>query len=111
MKNIKADRHGEIAFEKITKAEMPKDIKASEDVEFMRGSHGNPHGFKGGLFYPYVQDDFIFGYFCAEDTILTHPEHGDRKVGTLKQAKLPNGYYRLRRAVETINEEMKPVVD
>ena len=95
-------RHGEICFEKIKS--IPKDIKLSKDKVLLKGSHGNPHSFDNGEYFPKKKDDFIFGYFRAKDTTLFHVEHG-------KEVKLPDGNYRLRRQVEYINEELKQVED
>ena len=99
-------RHGEIVFEKISK--LPEDLELSNSKEFLIGSHGHPHIYDNGKLYFKKEDDFIFGYFVAKNTTLYHAEHGE---GKNKEAKLPNGNYRLRRAVEFINNEMKVVVD
>ena len=39
-------RHGEIGFVKIPN--VPKGLKETKTNEIVRGSHGNPHTFKGG---------------------------------------------------------------
>ena len=105
---IKASRHGEIAFEIIDS--LPKDLEKSDSKEFLKGSHGHSHSFDNGDLYLKDEDEYIFGYFEAKDTTLFHEEHGEG-TDTLKQAKLPDGIYRLRRANETINDELKLVID
>lgn len=107
--NIKVSRHGEIAFELIES--LPSGLERSESKEFLKGSHGHPHLFDKGEFYPKVENEYIFGYFVAKNTKLFHEEHGDKRIGNLNEAKLPDGIYRLRRAVEIINDELKQVID
>ena len=104
----KAYRHGEIAFVEIDK--FPDNMKVSESKEFLRGSHGNPHKYDNGEFYPKVEDDFVFGYFKAKNTTLFHVEHG-KGTNKLKKAKLKNGVYQLRRQNEIVNDELKKVID
>ena len=104
----KAYRHGEICFLKIDK--LPKELKKSRKKEFLVGSHGNPHTFDNGELYLKTENDFVFGYFKAQNTNLMHKEHGTGN-GKLKKVKLPNGIYELRRQVEIVNSEMKPVID
>ena len=102
-------RHGEICFEIIES--LPEGLKKSDSKEFLKGSHGNPHLFDKGEFYPKVESEHIFGYFTAKNTILSHKDHGDKKHGELKKAKLPDNHYRLRRQTETVNDELKKVID
>ncbi len=101
-------RHGEILFKKIK--ELPGDIKKSATKTILTGSNNNPHTFKGGELYLKKIDDYVFGYFKADNTTLYHTEHGEGG-NKLKVAKLPNGVYELRRAVERVNNELKPVID
>jgi hypothetical protein len=110
MKKTSIYRHGEIAFREISS--LPTDLKPSKDKVIVKGYNGNPHTFKGGEFYPKIDGENIIGYFKADDTFLLHREHGD-KVGNkeLRQAKLPNGLYEVRKQVEIVNEEMRPVKD
>ena len=107
----KAVRHGEICFLAIDK--LPDDLeKESNQKEFLKGSHGNAHTFDNGELYLKDVDENVFGYFKAKDTTLFHVEHGEKKDGKkLREAKLPDGIYELRRQVEIVNEEMKPVID
>jgi len=105
----KAYRHGEIAFEKIET--LPTGLEKSKDTQFLVGSHGHSHSFNGGELYRKQEGEYVIGYFVSKNTILTHAEHGDKKVGNLKQAKLPDGIYRIRVAMETIADELKQVVD
>ena len=102
-------RHGEICFEKI-KA-LPKGLTQSSQKELLVGSHGHPHSFDNGKLYLKVEDEYVFGYFVAKDTMLFHVEHGDKEVGGTKTAQLPNGTYRLRRQVEFVNDSLKQVID
>jgi hypothetical protein len=44
-----AYRHGEICFEVIKK--LPKGLKQANQHEFLKGSHGHPHGFDNGSLY------------------------------------------------------------
>ena len=104
---IKAYRHGEILLVKTNK--IPKEAKERTGNLLLVGSHGNPHRFTGGKIYNY-QNNFIFGYLKAQDTILYHQTHGDGK-GKLKSCKIPNGIYELRKGQEYVNEEMKPIID
>lgn len=104
----KCFRHGEICFLKIDK--LPEGLKDAKQNVFLVGSHGHSHGFDKGSIYLKKEDEFVFGYFVAKETTLTHPEHGTGK-GMLKKANLPDGIYQLRRGVEFINGEMKPVID
>lgn len=109
MNTTKCYRHGEICFEKIEK--LPEGLEKSSHKEFLRGSHGNPHTYDNGSLYLKKEDDYIFGYFVAENTKLFHPEHGTQKDSNLKEAVLPDGIYRLRRQVEFISGELKQVID
>jgi hypothetical protein len=102
-----AFRHGEIGFIKIDS--IPKDLTPSTSNIIVEGSHGNSHSFKGGIFYPKT-DNYIIGYFKAENTILLHADHGDTE-GPIKEAKLPDGFYEIRKQKEFINDELKPVID
>jgi hypothetical protein len=77
----------------------------------MKGATGNSHTFKGGKFYQKNVDEFIFGYFEAKDTVLLHSEHGEKSNKKIKEAKLPDGFYELRRGNEIINKEMKQISD
>ena len=103
-------RHGEIVFEVIDK--VPDNLTATKtNILFAKGNTGNSHTFKGGNIYLKNENEYVFGYFEAKNTTLYHKEHGDKKVGELKSAKLPNGNYKLRRQVEWINGELRQVVD
>ncbi len=104
----KAYRHGEILF--IEANEIPKEAKLKKTDTLMKGSGNNPHSFKGGKFYE-LSKGIVFGYFEAKNTILTHLEHGDKKVGNLLEVKIPDGIYELRKGQEFINSELKPIVD
>ncbi len=103
----KAYRHGDIAFVAI--AEIPKDAKVKKtNVIIELGSGGNPHTFKGGKLYE-GSGEFVIGYFEAKNTTLFHKEHGEGKG--LKEAKLPDGFYEIRKQVENTHAGMRPVID
>lgn len=101
-------RHGEICFEIIK--ELPTGLKKEKQKEIKKGSHGNSHSYDKGELYFKNENEYIFGYFVAKDTTLTHPEHGEGG-GKLRKAKLPDNIYRLRHAVERVNGELKQVID
>lgn len=106
----KGYRHGEICFRVIKK--LSEGLTATKQKVFLKGSHGNPHKFDKGTLYLKEVDEFIFGYFEAKGTTLSHIEHG-QKVNKLKEKRaiLPDGIYELRRQNEIVNEELKPVKD
>ena len=108
IKQQKAYRHGEIAFMKCDK--LPEGLERAYTKTFSIGSHNNPHTYDNGSLYLKNEDIFVFGYFEAKNTKLYHIKHGEGK-GILKIAKLPDGIYQLRRQVEIVNSEMKPVID
>ena len=108
MKKTKCYRHGEIVFETINK--LPGEMQQTKATEFLKGSHGNPHTFNNGKLYLKKENNFVFGYFVAKDTMLFHVEHG-KGNDKLKKAKLPNGIYRLRRQNEIVNDELRQVED
>lgn len=101
---IKLYRHGEIVFEKINK--LPTGLEESNTNLIVQGKTGNRHTFNGGSLFLEQKDEYVFGYFKANNTTLLHPEHGENG-----EAKLPNGVYRLRKQLEFINGELKPVID
>ena len=100
---IKAYRHGEIVLEKIDK--LPENLKEEKTNILVKGRTGNSHTFKGGKIYIKNVDTFIFGYFEAKNTKLYHPEHSP------DGAKLPDGYYQLRKHNEYTPEGLIPVID
>lgn len=106
MKN--AIRHGDLLLVEINK--LPKGLKEATTDTLLIGSGGNAHTFNNGTFHQTEGDDFIIGYLKAKDTTLFHKEHGEG-TGSLKEAKIPDGLYELRRQVEFTNEGMKPVID
>ena len=101
-------RHGEIGLEPVSK--LPADLKKSDTKILMAGSHGNNHSINIGEIYLKQEDQFVFGYLVAKNTTLLHTEHGTGN-GTIKEAKIPDGVYRLRKQQEFINSELKPVID
>jgi hypothetical protein len=103
-----AYRHGEILFVKTDN--IPAEAKEKKTNTLLIGSGKNPHTFKGGKFYEFNKG-IVFGYFEAKNTKLYHLEHGDKKVGELKEANLPDGIYELYKGQEYINQELKPIVD
>ncbi len=106
MKNY---RHGEILF--LGVKEIPKEAKLKKTDTLLVGSGQHPHTFNGGQFYELVEGDYVFGYFRAKNTRLFHPEHGDKKVGGLLEAKIDDGVYELRRQVEHTPDGLKQVID
>lgn len=110
MKKLKVDRHGDLVF--VPVKSIPKGLKKStKTVLLQSGSSGNPHSFQGGTYYPHVDGMYIIGYLVAKNTKLYHPEHGYKKVENLKEAKLPDGKYQIRRQVEKTHEGLRPVID
>ena len=103
-----AYRHGECLFVKTDK--IPAEAKEKKTDTLFVGSGNNSHLFKGGKFYE-LNNGIIFGYFEAKNTKLYHKEHGDKKVGELLEAKLPNGIHELYKGQEFVNSEMKPIID
>ena len=101
-------RQGDISLIIIDK--LPEGLtKSDSKVILQAGSSGNPHSFKGGVWYPKEEripnnDKTIFqiGFLEARNTILLHLEHGKKKNKQgLKEAKIPNGIYQVIRQVET----------
>ena len=101
-------RHGEICFVVIDK--FPENLTETKTNNILTGSNNNPHNFSAGKIYFKNVSPFIFGYFHAQNTILQHKEHGGGK-GKIKIAKLPNGFYELRKANEVVNKELRQVID
>ncbi len=101
-------RHGDLALISIDK--LPDGLKKSDSKVLMTGSGGNDHSFDNGEFYPHRKDDFIFGYFVANNTTLLHKEHGKRAKGLWK-AKIKDDIYELRNQVEQTHQGMRQVVD
>lgn len=103
-------RHGDLALIGIKK--LMENLKKSNSKVLMKGSGGNNHSFDNGKFYPCEKDIFVFGYFVAENTTLFHIDHGKKVEGKrLRQAKIANGVYELRKQNEDTHEGMTPVVD
>jgi hypothetical protein len=102
---ILAYRHGEIKF---VESKIPT-LEESKTDTIIKGSNNNPHTFKGGKLYLKSDGEYIIGYLKAKDTTLYHVEHGKGKG--LKEAKLPDEDYVIRRAMEKVNKELKQVID
>lgn len=105
-------RHGEICLQHIK--ELPKGLKkANTDTIVEGGSGDNPHKAINCDIYFKNVDQNVFGYlFAKKDAALLHPKHGDYVKGKqLKEARIPEGAYELRRQVEITHEGMKPVID
>ncbi len=103
-------RHGDLGFVKI-KA-ISDGLKPSKtNILLQTGSSGHPHSFKGGKFYPKKEGDYVIGYFKAVKTKLYHPEHGDKKVNGLKEARIDNGFYEVSRANEVTPNGLRLVID
>lgn len=104
----KAYRHGEIMLEVIEK--LPEWLEKVNQKEFLKWSHWNSHSFDNWELYLKKEDDYIFWYFIAKNTILLHTEHWEWN-DTIKKAKILDWIYRLRRQVEYVNWELKQVID
>jgi hypothetical protein len=100
-----AYRHGELTFVVIDK--LPDGLKKENTKVFTTGSHGHSHSFTNGELYLKKENDFIIGYFVAEDTYLIHLEHSP-KIG---DAKLPDGVYQVRHQNEHTPKGLKQVID
>jgi len=134
MNKTKAIRHGDLALIEIDK--LPEGLKQFKTKVIMRGSHGHDHSFDNGKLYLKQVDSFVFGYLVAKNTILFHPEHGFKNLGQgfeknrtgkgnigrpklkngfkktgLREAKIADGIYELRKQIEDTHEGMKPVID
>lgn len=104
---IELFRHGELVFAPIDS--LP-DLTQTKTNVITKGSHGHNHTFSGGKFYK-KENEQVLGYFVAKNTKLYHIEHGDKKVGGLKECKLPNGIYEIRKGQEWVNGELKQIID
>ena len=106
-------RHGDLCGVQIET--LPKGLKASKiNVLIARdqSSGGNEHTFKGGIFYHKQEGEYIIGYLKAKGTTLFHAEHGKVIKGkTLREAKIKDGIYELRRQNEHTHEGMRQVQD
>ena len=105
MNKSKCYRHGEICFRIID--DPPKGLKLSNTNIIMNGSDGHNHSFNKGKLYLVNEENFVFGYFVAEDSSLLHLEHSPN-VG---DAKLPDGIYQLIKQREYLVDGLKPIVD
>jgi hypothetical protein len=79
----------------------------------IQSSGGNAHSFRNGVFYPKIDGNFIIGYFEAKKKcVLLHPEHGKTIKGKeLKESKIKQGFYEVRRQIEVTHEGMRQVID
>jgi len=104
-------RHGDLGL--VGVKSLPKGLKESKTEEIMRGSNNNSHSFSGGKLYLKQKGDFVIGYLKAgKGCKLYHIEHGKVEKGkTLREVKIKEGVYELRRQCEDTNEGMKQVVD
>jgi hypothetical protein len=106
----KVFRHGDIVLKQIEK--LPDGLKEKKTkVILQSGSSGNPHLIDNGKLYFINDDDFIIGYLEAKNTNLIHREHGNKKVGSNKYAKISDGLYEIRRQVEYTPEGLRQVED
>ena len=101
-------RHGDLALIPIDAITLG--LRASNTKVLLRGSNNNPHGFDRGTFYPKSDGQFVVGEFLANDTTLTHCDHGDGH-GRVKKAKIVDGAWELRRQQEQTHAGMRPVED
>ena len=106
---MNAYRHGDMEIRGVK--ELPEGLKKVKTKVLMVGSHNNSHTFDNGEMYQVENDDFIVGYLVAKNTTLFHPEHGEEVGKSLKEAKIEDGIYEVRKQVEYTNEGMKQVED
>ena len=104
----KAYRHWEIAFIQIN--ELPTWLIQVKQKEFLKWSHWHSHSFNNWELYLKELSEFVFWYFVANNTTLFHPEHWVWEW-KLKEAKIDDWIYELRRQNEFINNELKQVID
>jgi hypothetical protein len=110
MDKLQNIRHGDMAL--IGIKELPKGLAASDTKALMKGSHGNDHGFEGGVFYPKQNGDNLVGYFVAKRGCkLLHPEHGEGDGAGLCIAKIKAGVYEVHHQTEQTHEGLRPVID
>lgn len=103
-------RHGDLALIKIDK--LPEGLKETKTKVIIKSSGGNAHTFDNGEIYFKKINEFVFGYFVANNTKLFHIEHGKIIKGKkLREAKINNGIYELRNQCEDTNKGMKQVID
>lgn len=103
-------RHGDLAL--IGIKELPKDLKPTKTKILMVGSGGNNHSIDNGTVYLKNVDEFVFGYLVAKNTKLLHIEHGKIVKGKkLKEVKIEDGVYQLRKQNEMTHQGMRQVVD
>jgi hypothetical protein len=102
-------RHGDCLLAETNS--IPENAKKTSSKVLMRGSGNHPHTFDKGTFYEISGDDFIIGYLEAKDTTLFHIEHGEDVGKKLREAKIADGIYEVRRQCEFTNEGMRPVED
>ena len=99
----KVFRHGDLLLVKIAK--LPTKLKQTTTKVILSGSHGHEHTFDNGKLYLSKVNEYTFGYFVAKDTKLFHSEHSKNGIA------IPNGFYELRKPLEFINENLRPVID
>lgn len=104
-------RHGDLSLHQIEK--LPEGLQeiATKKVLYT-GRSNNNHSFDNGTFYPLKKGDSIIGYFVAQDTTLSHPDHGRKiKRKKLREARIEDGIYEVRRQKEITHAGMRPVED
>jgi len=101
----KAQRHGELAFNKIK--ELPKDLILSDTKVIAVGSGGNAHSIDNGQLYFKQIDEYVIGYLVADNTKLFHNEHSPQGVAMSEG----DGVYEIRKGVEMVAEGLKQIID
>ena len=116
-------RHGDVSLvqeakiggETITFNKLPSGLKVAKEAVLMKGSHGNNHSFKNGVFYPTTDEryPFLIGYFKAEEgATLIHLDHGKQSGRqALRIAKVPAGVYAVMGQHEDTHSGMQAVID
>jgi len=101
----KAQRHGELAFNKIKK--LPKGLTLSDTKVIAVGSGGNAHSIDNGQLYLKQVDEYIIGYLATDNTKLFHSEHSPQGVAMAEG----DGVYEIRKGVEIVTEGLKQISD
>lgn len=104
-----AIRHGDLTLVKVDS--LPEGLTKSNTKTLMTGSHGNDHKINKGEVYFKNIGQFIIGYLMAKDTILEHPDHGEKTKSAIRKAKIEDGVYELRGQHEGTHEKMVAVID
>lgn len=112
MKNI---RHWDLALIWIDK--LPEWLSETKSNILMKGNNWHDHTFdKWNLYitgdsFNLPEWEFIFGYFQAKNSTLSHEDHWDILNWNTRQVKIPDWIYSLNKQVEYTSEWMRAVQD